>query len=208
MTTSKAQQTAQKIILAAAVLFDKKGYYNVSIKEIAAKASVNSALISYHFGGKQQLYKDVLTRQALMVDDLQKNIMSRECSALEKLRIYIADIMQLHFDSKQHVRLLYLEMLNPTGICDQYIENRLGAIHSFTAALVKNAIAEHSIHPLPEPDYAAFILESITVLSFLVRKQIKILSPNNLTERELMDKVIAFYLNSLAIVTGDVQHVN
>jgi len=57
MPTPKAQQTSLRILKAAAELFEKYGYYNVSIKEIADLAQSNSALISYYFGGKEKLYQ-------------------------------------------------------------------------------------------------------------------------------------------------------
>ena len=44
--------SAEKILLAATDLFAANHFNGVSIKEIAKKSGVNSALISYYFGGK------------------------------------------------------------------------------------------------------------------------------------------------------------
>ena len=56
MHRRNSEETMQRLIDAGAELFDKKGYHNVSIKEIGRLAGCNSALISYHFGSKQALY--------------------------------------------------------------------------------------------------------------------------------------------------------
>jgi len=48
-----AQQTRQRILEAAAKLFDANGYDGTSVRQIAVEAKVNLALISYHFQGKQ-----------------------------------------------------------------------------------------------------------------------------------------------------------
>mgnify|MGYP000004798076 FL=1 len=45
--------SAEKILLAATDLFAANHFNGVSIKEISKKSGVNSALISYYFGGKK-----------------------------------------------------------------------------------------------------------------------------------------------------------
>ena len=55
MHRRNSEETMQRLMDAGAELFDKKGYHNVSIKEIGRLAGCNSALISYHFGSKQAL---------------------------------------------------------------------------------------------------------------------------------------------------------
>ena len=52
MHRRNSEETMQRLIDAGAELFDKKGYHNVSIKEIGRLAGCNSALISYHFGSE------------------------------------------------------------------------------------------------------------------------------------------------------------
>jgi TetR/AcrR family transcriptional regulator len=48
--------TRRALLEAGAHLFPEKGYDGVSVEEIARRAKVNKALISYHFGGKRGLY--------------------------------------------------------------------------------------------------------------------------------------------------------
>jgi AcrR family transcriptional regulator len=45
-------------------LFSTKGFRDVSVREIAARAGVNSALVPYYFGGKQALFKEVFRSHA------------------------------------------------------------------------------------------------------------------------------------------------
>lgn len=49
----------EKIFASAQKLFADKGFRNVSVREIASDAGVNSALVGYHFGGKQKLFDEV-----------------------------------------------------------------------------------------------------------------------------------------------------
>jgi TetR/AcrR family transcriptional regulator len=49
-----------QLIAAATPLFARRGVNGVSTRELARAAGVNSAMISYHFGGKGGLYEAVL----------------------------------------------------------------------------------------------------------------------------------------------------
>ncbi len=52
--------TRQALVAAGAALFSERGYDAVPIDDVAARAGVNKALISYHFGGKRGLYAEIL----------------------------------------------------------------------------------------------------------------------------------------------------
>lgn len=54
------KQTKQKVIDAAISLFNTKGYDGTSVRDIAKRADVNVANISYYFAGKQGLLNDLL----------------------------------------------------------------------------------------------------------------------------------------------------
>ena len=49
----------EKLLRSAEVLFASKGYRDVSVREIASHAGVNSALVGYYFRGKQTLFTEV-----------------------------------------------------------------------------------------------------------------------------------------------------
>lgn len=56
----KDENSKQKILSAATKLFAHKGFDAVSVREICKEANANLCLISYHFGGKQELYNAII----------------------------------------------------------------------------------------------------------------------------------------------------
>jgi AcrR family transcriptional regulator len=50
----------EKLLRSAELLFSAKGFSEVSVREIAAHAGVNTGLIAYYFRGKQALFDEVL----------------------------------------------------------------------------------------------------------------------------------------------------
>ena len=56
--------TRDRLLQAATRLFADNGYRGASVRDICNLAGANPGAISYHFGGKRQLYRTVLRRAA------------------------------------------------------------------------------------------------------------------------------------------------
>ncbi len=196
MSTAKAQDTSNKILTASAKLFDKFGYYNVSIKQIAQAAKINSALISYHFGSKKELYLAVLAKEINIREKLEKQIAALDTSPLIKLQEYLGSILALQLNSKRHFKLIYQELLTPTGLSGDWVTKGLDAIHQYTISLLEEAITSGYLKPELNAGHAAFTLESITVLAFLSRKQLRLLYPGDKekSEKEITMELVSTYL--------------
>lgn len=60
MARDKTDSTQEKLLNVAKRLFAEKGYEGTSVKDLADAAGVNISLISYHFEGKEGLYRACL----------------------------------------------------------------------------------------------------------------------------------------------------
>jgi AcrR family transcriptional regulator len=58
--TQEQQQSKDRILHAAARVFANKGYGAAGIREIAEQAQVNVSMISYYFGGKENVLKEIV----------------------------------------------------------------------------------------------------------------------------------------------------
>lgn len=67
--------TEQKIIEVAKNLFAEKGFHGTSIRDICKTAGVNISLISYYFGGKDELYKVVVNSITKKIIDYMRSNM-------------------------------------------------------------------------------------------------------------------------------------
>lgn len=62
--------TRERLLQAATRLFADNGYRGASVRDICNLAGANPGAVSYHFGGKRQLYRSVLRRAADTLADL------------------------------------------------------------------------------------------------------------------------------------------
>lgn len=61
-TTARAAR--ERLLVAAEALFsDQEGYRSATVRDITRKAGCNLAAVNYHFGGKSNLYGEVLLRR-------------------------------------------------------------------------------------------------------------------------------------------------
>ncbi|HEY8570929.1 TetR/AcrR family transcriptional regulator [Phenylobacterium sp.] len=66
----------EAILDAAEALFCKHGFYGVTVRQVAAEAGVDTALIHYYFGAKRELFDSVFARRAEVVNQARLDAMA------------------------------------------------------------------------------------------------------------------------------------
>jgi AcrR family transcriptional regulator len=61
----------QAILNAAEGLFSRHGFYGVTVRQVAAEAGVDTALIHYYFGAKRELFDSVFERRAEILNAIR-----------------------------------------------------------------------------------------------------------------------------------------
>ena len=92
MEKVKDDNSKARILEAATALFARKGFDGTSIREICKAAGVNICMISYYWGGKQELYNGIIenllekqieySKDFLDLNKNPKNMSIDECSDL------------------------------------------------------------------------------------------------------------------------------
>ena len=198
LNDSATASSAAKILQAATKLFAQENFSAVSIKQIATASGVNSALISYYFGGKKNLYQEVLYTEADKFLMLQDKIRAQMESPLQKLRSYVDSIAEMQLKQPYNMHRIYRELLSPQPMFENYVKNRLYKIHQFMAELVNEAIACGEIITDIKPTHVAFTLEGIIMFFFLTQGQIrKIGNFDQRSEIAYLMEALNSYLSSL-----------
>lgn len=184
MEVSKDKPTVNKIIEAATRLFAAKGYAAVSVKELADVAGVNIALISYYFGGKENLYKLVLERQFDPVDSKLNELEQAEIPPLEKILEFTRIIAQCCMDNANGDRLFLSEVINPTACFDSVVRIRVTRLHRFLRDCIKQAMELGQFRAGLDPDYTAQALGNIIRFHLAARHFAKDILPDREDQAE------------------------
>ncbi len=109
------EATRQALLQAGAELFSERGYDGVPIEDLAARAGVNKALISYHFRGKRGLYAAILESAFASMAGRLKATEAAAPSAREALRAFLEAFQQVTREQRGFPTLFLREVLS-TGI--------------------------------------------------------------------------------------------
>lgn len=191
-------QTAEKILQAATQLFALYGYDSVSIKQITELAGVNSALISYYYRGKKNLYLSVLSSQMEVFKGLIEAINAQKITPLEKLMSYVNALAKFQSENPNHVQLIYREILSPQPMFEDFVKTKLYCLHIFMKDLVAEAVKVGELKTNIAPTHVAFTLEGIILFYFLMHREIRELGDFHPGEEEqYLDEALTSYLKSL-----------
>ena len=101
----------ETIIESAIKLFSSKGFEGTSVREIAADAGANVALINYYFVSKEKLFESVVEYRASALKGLFSELFNnKELTAIEKLDIIIDKTIDRKFSDSQFHHLLHREL--------------------------------------------------------------------------------------------------
>lgn len=123
----EAPSRRRTILLAAERLFAQRGYHAVSLRDIAAEAGVQVALVGYHYGAKHQLYHAIF--ESWMPSIRERRALLDEAMALPDpaarlpavLRAFAGPLVAMHADEQGRwfATMAARDLAAPTPEADQ-----------------------------------------------------------------------------------------
>lgn len=112
-----------QIMETAETLFAEKGFNGTSVRDIADKAKVNLAMVSYYFGSKDKLLEALFTYRGEGIKlKLESMIENKEMSALEKMNWLIDHYIDKVMSQQCFSRIMAREqVMNHTGTTAELI---------------------------------------------------------------------------------------
>ncbi len=153
-----------EILLVAERLFAEVGFDGTSIREIAKKADINIAMISYYFGSKEKLLEAlVLYRISGMRLELE-NLYQENISPLEKVDKLVAYYIQRVNSNRFMYHILHFELSNKKREMnlDAFME-----VKNNNLKLLENIIAEGQEQGFFQPNINVALLPTIIIGSII-----------------------------------------
>jgi AcrR family transcriptional regulator len=102
----------EHIINNAIELFAEKGFEGSSIRDLAAKADVNIAMVNYYFGSKDKLFEAMVEYKAsYMKEKLEEITNDKSKTEIEKIDAVIEAYVNRIFAQHQYHRIIHQELM-------------------------------------------------------------------------------------------------
>lgn len=151
----------ERLIEAAGRLFADRGYAGVSTREVAGAAGVNLSAISYHFGGKRELYRsvveqliaDLAPRRQVLVEMLTHAVDSADGDHRQLAAIthrFVQGVLSFMLGGEMppwHIQLILREVNQPSLGFDLILNGHLNPLHDAIARLVGAATGQDPVSP-------------------------------------------------------------
>lgn len=104
-----ATSSRDRILLAATRMFEQRGYAGTALRDVAAAASVDLALISYYFGNKTGLFREAVTAALDPLAEVKQTVEDDRANA--GARIAHAIISMMESDQHRHSTMGFFRTL-------------------------------------------------------------------------------------------------
>lgn len=193
-TRSDGAQARMRLLRAALECFATHGYNQTSTRQIALAAGVNLAAINYYFGSKAELYRAVYTQMCEIAGNGAEA--PPELPAQLAAGITLLSVFQTFFRvslqpikqseaMRLSMRLHFREILEPSGMFQEHIEQQIRPLHLSLTALLGNQLG------LAEPDddvlRLSLAIQGLMVFHFVAQDVVVQLAPSLTATAQAVD---------------------
>lgn len=184
MDEKEPQEAKERLLAAGEKLFAEKGLSGVSIRELSNAAGTNSALISYHFGGKDGLYQVILETQFSPIGRLLDSVAGVKATPTEKIIQYARAVAAVHTKAPFLTRYLTGELVNPSRFFEPIIRKYIHRIYGFLTATFREGMASGEFRRDLDPEAASLALAGMMNFYFIARPITKHFLPGGAEQNE------------------------
>ncbi|WP_431688182.1 TetR/AcrR family transcriptional regulator [Hahella sp. NBU794] len=189
------QQRKDDLLDAAFELLREKSYRSITIRDIAEKAGMKSAMISYYFGGKEDLFIALIER----LGEQQFGRIIEVIAQPDPLRGFIRAAITRIVDCPPLITFIIDEVLSERGrLQDRFIDLMPRRMAMFLPKLIEAEQKKGNLRADVDPKWAAFSLVNLIITPFIggpVRRRAWDMSDELVSSDEWIEHVYRMFIS-------------
>jgi TetR/AcrR family transcriptional regulator len=176
-----ATVSPERILAVAALEFAARGYAGARVDRIARRARVNKAMLYYHFGSKQALYRAILRQIFSRAADRLREVSDSDAPPAHKIERIIAVMAGFIAEHECFPAIMLREVAEGGAHLDRDTLKALASVPLAVGAIVQQGVAGKTlrrVHPV-----AAYFTMFAPIIMYLAGAPIR----KELTTRHLAD---------------------
>ncbi len=182
-----SKHTEQKIFDAATELFLEKGVDRTSVREIAAKAGINLALMNYYFRSKENLFNSIFSK--LLEDNSEEliKVLDSDLGLEEKIQKYVNEYIDMLLANPLLVSfVISILHRNWENITKNEVVSRLYSTKKFSQQL----ICEAKKGNIRNVNTTQFFVDMMSLIAFPFAIKFLIMDKAEINDEEFKDFVL------------------
>ncbi len=110
MENQELPEPRDRILQSAALLFANKGYSVIGVREIASAADVNVSMISYYYGGKMGILKEIIRQYYSMMQEKIREVNSLGLPYEQHTKAFIKKLVGMIRENTSLCKVALVEM--------------------------------------------------------------------------------------------------
>lgn len=185
---ARTEDTRQRIIEAALLVFAERGFAGASTRDIAAAADANQGLIAYHFGSKEALWQAAVHS---LFETLQQEIGAKmaavgDLDPATQLGVLIKHFVRFSAAHPELNRLMMQEGMRDGPRLKWIIDEHVRPIYQFSTELIRRGQAAGSL-PDVDPLHLHYILLGAATHLFTMAPEVRHLSRRDASSEALVE---------------------
>lgn len=168
------EATRDALMGAATDLFARRGFDGTRVDQVADRAGVNKAMISYHFGGKRGLYNEILSATFDEANRRFREIEESDEPADARLREFIRVFADMAVLRPALPMMVLREVLSGGLHIDEQLLPQFLALFRIVQGIIDQGIEDGTFKPVnPYPTHISLLGSLVFYFAFLpIRKSI------------------------------------
>ncbi|MBO6504135.1 MAG: TetR/AcrR family transcriptional regulator [Kordiimonadaceae bacterium] len=109
---AKQKPAKEKFVETALKMFADKGFYGISLADLASELGLTKQAIIYHFKTKDALYAEVLAGLSARFEAVMDRVLAADCGADEKWQLLLREMFNHMETAPEDARLIMRELLD------------------------------------------------------------------------------------------------
>jgi AcrR family transcriptional regulator len=151
----RARTSPDQILAAAAAEFARRGFAGARVDRIARRARVNKAMLYYHFGSKQRLYRVLLHRLFTRAAERLRAVAAEPLAAGDKIDRAIAGLAEVIREQPVLPAIMMREVADGGRHLDPATVKALGAVPRAFGAIIQDGVVRGEFRRI-DPLFAYF----------------------------------------------------
>lgn len=195
------EASSNRIIVAAEKIFAAKGLDGARVDEIASAAKINKRMIYHYFGGKEELYIEVLRENYKKVVDVGNQALSTDEDILHRVKGFISQYFYFLAENEKFVRLIHWESLHGGRYSRQILPDIAAATMPQLQTLLEQGVSQGVFRQDLDIRHLIISINAICLMYFFRQDFFQFLWPKDNNNAEMLQKrldhVLDFTLNGI-----------